>query len=44
VIERFLLDGIDAETAGSAIRGQYDLSVLASAYEAEAALAFVEFA
>src|SRR5262249_42740559 len=44
VIERLLLDGIDAKATGAAVRGQHDLSVLASPYEAEAALAFVELA
>src|SRR5262249_21938110 len=44
VIERLLLDGINAKAAGAAVRGQHDLPVLACPHEAEAALPFVELA
>src|SRR5262249_5655661 len=44
VIERLLLDRIDAKAGGAAIRGEQDLVVLARAHEAEAALAFVQLA
>ena len=42
VIERLLLDGIDAETAGAAIGGQNDGVVLTRPNEAQPALALVE--
>src|SRR5262249_61234002 len=44
VIERLLLDRIDAKAGRAAVRGKQDLVVLARAHEAEAALAFVQLA
>ena len=44
MIERLLLDGIDAKAARPAPRGEDHGIVLASAYEAEAALALVQAA
>src|SRR5205814_7583674 len=44
MMERLLLDGIDAESAGAAIRRQDDLVMFACADEAQAALAFVQAA
>jgi len=44
MVERFFLDGVDAETGGPAIGRQYDLIVLSHAYETGAALALVQFA
>src|SRR5262249_46867195 len=44
VVERLLLDRIDAKAGGAAVRGEQDLVVLARAHEAQAALAFVQLA
>ena len=42
MIERLLLDRIDAETAGSSVSSQYDFIVTACAYETEPALAIAQ--
>jgi hypothetical protein len=44
VVERFLLDGVDAESTRTAVSGQDNRVMLASANEAEAPLAFVKTA
>src|SRR5262249_17748628 len=44
VVQRLLLDGVDAEATGAAVGGQHDLIVLAGADEAEAALPLVQLA
>src|SRR5262249_40192344 len=44
VIERLLLDRIDAKAGGAAVGGEEDLVVLARAHEAKAALAFMQLA
>jgi hypothetical protein len=44
VIERLLLDRIDAKTGRAPIGRKYDLIALPRAHEAQAALAFVQFA
>src|ERR1700730_4170442 len=44
MIERLLLDGIDAEAAGPPVGGEHDPAVLASAHEAETALALLQLA
>jgi hypothetical protein len=42
MVERFLLDRVDAKAAGAAIGGQYNLLPVAGAHEAQAALAIVK--
>ena len=44
MIEWFLFDGIDAESARAAIGEQPHLALLDAAHEAQPALAFVHFA
>lgn len=44
MIERLLLDRIDTESAGSAVRVELDLTRFDAAYEAQATLPFVHFA
>src|SRR5262245_42990701 len=44
MVQRLLLDRVDAEAARTAVRGQHDLTVPAGAYETETALAFVQLA
>src|SRR5687767_14913057 len=44
VVERLLLDRIEAEPGGPPVGGQHDLVVLATAHEAQPALALVELA
>src|ERR671932_207696 len=44
VVERLLLDRVDAEAARAAVRRQHDLVALAHADEAQAALALPELA
>jgi hypothetical protein len=44
VIQRFFLDRIDAESAGTSVGRQHDLLVLAGPHEAKSTLAFVQFA
>ena len=44
VVQRFLLDRIDAESRGAAVGGEHDPVVLPAAHEAQAALALVELA
>lgn len=42
MIERFLLDGVDAESTGTAVGGQDDRVALSGAYKAEATLTIVQ--
>src|SRR4030095_7180207 len=44
VIERLLLDGIDAEAAGAAVAREHDRIALARAHEAEPALTLTQLA
>ena len=44
MVERLLLDGVDAEAARSAVGGEHDLAAVAGADEAEPALAVVQLA
>src|SRR5262249_26308351 len=44
MVERLLLDRIDAETGGTAVGREHDLVGLARAHKAQAALAFVQLA
>jgi hypothetical protein len=44
MVERLLLDGIDAEAGGAAVGCEHDLVSLARAHEAKATLTFVQFA
>jgi hypothetical protein len=42
VVERFLFDRIDDETARSAVRREHDFATAAGAHETQAALSFVQ--
>ena len=44
MVERLLLDRVDAEAAGAAVREELDAAVFAAAHETQAALAFVQLA
>ena len=44
MVERLLLDRVDAEAGRAAVGGQHDLVVLAGAHEAQTALALVQLA
>jgi hypothetical protein len=44
VIQRLLLDGIDAEPAGTAVTREHDLTIPGGAYVAEAGLALPQLA
>jgi hypothetical protein len=44
VIQRLLLDRIDAKPAGPPVGREYDLTAFAGAHEAEAPLALLQFA
>ena len=44
MVQRLLLDRVDAEARGAAIGGEQDFVALARAHEAEAALAVMELA
>ena len=44
MVEGFLFNRINAETAGPAVAGEHDLAVVAAAHEAQALLALVQLA
>jgi len=44
VVERLLLDGINAEARGAAIGGEHNLIAVPGAYEAQTPLALVQLA
>ena len=44
MVERLLLDGIDAETGTSPVGGEHHSAICHAAYEAGAALSFVQLA